>query len=327
MISMIFSISGCKKIEKAMIFMIFLIFQGPAALPSPPHLDVDRKLKKSRISAISLPFSIFLESKFEKIRNSICLFHSFCNQISNRSWISLHFSFFLQSEIEKIMNSIAFFTLFEIRNRKDHEYHCLFHSFCNQKSKDMNIIPFFTLFGIRNRKDHEHHCLFHSFWNQKPKRTWISLPSSFLLQSEIKKDHEHHYLFHFVGNQKSKRSHPQWYSWSQTFMFVWFGRLREERRAREDQRTTHASFSRHSLFNSYSKLMPNALLVALVLLWWFLMQILYKTNRIPPWRPPTSFSPYFLFNSYTKLMNSLSWSTFAWPLRINGFLSFYEGFL
>ena len=39
------------------------------------------------------------------------------------------------------------------------------------------------------------------------------------------------------------------------------------------------------LSNTYSKLMPNALLAALLLLWWFLLLILYETDRIPLWQP------------------------------------------
>ena len=42
----------------------------------------------------------------------------------------------------------------------------------------MNVIAFFILFAIRNRKDYEYHYLFHSFCNQKSKRSWISLPFS-----------------------------------------------------------------------------------------------------------------------------------------------------
>ena len=92
-----------------------------------------------------------------------------------------------------------------------------------------------------------------------------------------------------------------------------------------------ASSSGGFLFNSYSKLMQNTLLAACILLWWFLVQFLFKTDAKcypPQWwfliqflfKTDVKCSLHclgsscggFLFHSYSKLLQSALWT--AWLL-------------
>ena len=67
----------------------------------------------------------------------------------------------------------------------------------------------------------------------------------------------------------------------------------------------HSSCGVDILIISYSKLVPISLLAALLLLCWFLIEVSYKPDGIPLWRPSAS-STHFLFNLDSKLIRSLS---------------------
>ena len=138
------------------------------------------------------------------------------------------FSFFLQSEIEKIMHIIAFFTLFAIRNRKNHENHRLFIFLQLESEKIMNIITFFILFVIRNRKVMNFISFFILFANTVlagtvfvpgRKREVAGPPTSFLLllillsHSPPRTSHTHaskHNSGLLRGRTSSRASPPTW---------------------------------------------------------------------------------------------------------------------
>ena len=71
----------------------------------------------------------------------------------------------------------------------------------------------------------------------------------------------------------------------------------------------HSSYSIRSFFSSNSKLIQHPLLVAFLLLWWFLMHFSFETHA--RWSygcsPPDWCK--FLFKSYTELMQILSRAT------------------